>query len=297
MGLHQNKNGLFNMCENGYVQLSDCPGFDCRPIIYVDKKATGTGDGSSWANAYTDIQTAINAHPCKEIQIQGYGENDCYPGKINLLNCVYLRGVNDIWINGENTNIIGINGNCFNYTKIENINIKGCKNSCFAFCQELIDCDIKDTILNGNGNQSGGFYECQILNNCIADNIRCNNSFTNCKTMIDCASKNSFFGFWIAVGLTFDLTNCVSLNHSFASFGGRPGSMFINCIADGTQDQPGFGSAGCTYISCISRNNQNCGYKNFTSPNTYLNCQDINNCLSENSLCTLGDPSFNCDTV
>ncbi|MEQ8628817.1 T9SS type A sorting domain-containing protein [Ekhidna sp.] len=30
-------------------------------IVYVDQGATGTGDGSSWANAFTDLQSAIDA--------------------------------------------------------------------------------------------------------------------------------------------------------------------------------------------------------------------------------------------
>lgn len=31
------------------------------PVYYVDQNATGTGDGSSWENAFTDVQPAIEA--------------------------------------------------------------------------------------------------------------------------------------------------------------------------------------------------------------------------------------------
>jgi hypothetical protein len=44
-------------------------GFICPPdsICYVDADATGAGDGSSWTDAYTDLQTALVASQCDNI--------------------------------------------------------------------------------------------------------------------------------------------------------------------------------------------------------------------------------------
>jgi predicted outer membrane repeat protein len=38
-------------------------GLDCIPIFYVDVDATGSGNGSSWTNAFTDLQDALAAVP------------------------------------------------------------------------------------------------------------------------------------------------------------------------------------------------------------------------------------------
>ncbi len=294
MGIHQNKNGLFSMCDNGLLRLSKCASFDCRQIIYVDKKATGTGDGSSWGNAYTSIQTAINAQPCKEIQIKGYGENDCYPAGIPLIDCVYLKGVNtgsgDMWIDGENSYIRGIDGKNLTSTRLENINIKGCKYSNFINCYELISCNTKDTYLKS---QWGSFFYCVLLNNCEADSIYGDDAFKNCKTMIDCTSKNSSFGFWNSVSFgPYDLINCKAINNFYTSFTGRPGSTFTGCVADGNLNYA-FSTNGCTYIDCIAINNQWCGYRHDYIENTYINCTDSNNCLAWGGDCS----QYDCDTV
>ena len=278
----------------------ECGDFDNYPVIYVDKKATGAGHGSSWTDAYTDIQTAVNAHPRAEIQIKGYGESDCYPAGISLPECAYLHGMDTgsgaVWIDGENSNIIGISGGGIDgTTKIDSINIKGCKNSCFAYCPLIINCSIKDTTLNGSGNQSGGFWNCNILDNCSANNILHNNSFTNCRTLNGCTSENSFFGFWNGVSFgAFILTGCTATNHSFASFTGRQGSVFNTCIAEYQQSIiPSFSAVDCVLIDCIARNNQGCGYKYYTTPNSYINCIDSNNCLAWGGDCS----GQGCDSV
>ena len=174
MGLYRNQNGLFNICDNGLFQMSDCPSFDYRAIAYVDKKATGANNGASWVDAFTDIQTAINAHACKEIQIKGYGENDCYSADIKLKDCVYLKGVDDVWIDGLNTINYGIRGAEYNDNyffakniKIENVNIKNCVH--FAFYKILKitfeNCNMKDC--------SSGIVKCveSIINNITGTNI------------------------------------------------------------------------------------------------------------------------------
>lgn len=295
--------GKLALCDSGKVGVGDecicgCPDFEGRTITYVDKHAIGTGDGSSWVNAFTDIQTAIDTYPKREIQIQGYGESDTYPAGIVLAECVYLKGVDNVWIDGNNSNIIGINGNSLDTTKLDSINIKGCKNSNFSDCQELINCNIKDTILNVTLDDFGGFLNCQVLDECDADNISNNVSFANCKALNNCVSENSYFGFRNSGISGFDLVNCTATNHTAGAIAGINGVM-VGCVAELLTTPIGgaFSTNNCSLTNCLSRNNNNCGYFTGASTSIYISCQDINNCLSGASTCTPSNPSYNCDTV
>ncbi|MCP9767172.1 hypothetical protein EGI22_04570 [Lacihabitans sp. LS3-19] len=53
--------------QNTTVDIGAYEGGEACPsgsIIYVNKSASGINNGSSWSNAYTDLQTAINANTC-----------------------------------------------------------------------------------------------------------------------------------------------------------------------------------------------------------------------------------------
>jgi hypothetical protein len=270
-----NNNGKLNTCDNGYVRLSDCPGFDCRPVCYVDKKATGTGDGSSWANAYTDIQTAINANPCKEIQIKGYGENDCYPGEIELKECTFLKGVDDMWIDSSE-NYVGIDGKGLASTLIDSVNIKNSP-SCFHSCNEIRNCKIKNFV--------DGFIACNSLSGCIGESpdttaygspifSRYTKNIENCSCIGYCA---------ITFGDYEICTNCYA-EGSGIGFVPFPLSIAIGCTVVDTEYAgfQGLGGGGETFIDCIARDNKGCG---FIGNSTFINCEDINNCLESTYSC------------
>jgi len=292
------ENGLEIYCDSGDLAETDecpcgCPSFEGRSIIYVDKHASGTGDGSSWADAYTDIQTAINAHPKKEIQIQGYGENDYYPGGIDLIECSYVKGIDDVWINGENSIIYGISGAAPN-SRIESINIKKCKYYGVFIAREAVNVTVKNLYTSSQG---GAFVNCESLSNCVADDIHGGESFKNCFNMDTCLSKNSNFGFWNGVSVgPFTLTNCTADNHSWASFSPRPGSTLINCTSKNQQTfYAAFGGVGdCIYENCVAFNNQGCGFIAYSGGiNTYINCSEYNNCLAWGGDCS----GQGCDAV
>ena len=279
MSLWFNESGYLALCENGYVAETDdcpcggCPSFVGRTITYVDKKATGTGGGSSWANAYTSIQDAIDAKPKTEIQIQGYGEFDAYPALngINLIECTYINGINDVWIDLQNRGVIiglpttkldninAINGSFFNYTFSGCYNLTNCyiKNSSFhfGFCQFLEDC---------GGDENIAFTGCNFINNCNGSLI-----FNTCAEINNCISNNQTFF------LTSTFFNCEHI---------------YNCKAiGGTND--GFSSCN-DLVNCDAQYNQRCGFQGSTS---LVDCTSSNNCLSNSQQCIFGSIGYICE--
>ncbi len=295
------ENGLQVYCDNGLLAETDecpcgCPDFEGRTICYVDKNIVGgTGDGSSWANAYTDIQTAINAHPKKEIQIQGYGESDCYPAGIVLAECVYLKGVDDVWIDGQNTFDFGISGGAgfvATNTLVKNINIKNCKynpnqdRGAFYFCENLDGCSVKDTIFYGfygyisaidcNANNAYGGFSGKISTNCHTEGCGVGFLATSNAILTSCTANNCYFtlpGFFVGGRFNVTVYNCISSNNTGSGFYGSS-AVFTNCNAF---------------------SNQRCGFeKNNVDPNTYIACTESGNCLGGHPSCA---PGVWCDVV
>lgn len=72
-------------------------------IVYVDQNATGTGDGASWANAMTDLQSAIDAAatvatPSNPIQV--WVKSDTYYPTVGTDRTISFEMKNDVAIYG-----------------------------------------------------------------------------------------------------------------------------------------------------------------------------------------------------
>ncbi len=70
----------------------------CQAVIYVKKDATGLNDGSSWANAYTDLQDGIQAatdnSDNKDVWVARVDSEGYYPGNEASDSFVLTSGVN-----------------------------------------------------------------------------------------------------------------------------------------------------------------------------------------------------------
>jgi len=275
------ENGLKVYCDNGLLAENDecpcgCPSFVGRTIAYVDKNVVGgLGDGSTWANAYTDIQTAIDANPKKEIDIQGYGESDTYPAGIVLSDCNYLKGIGDVWLDGNGIST-GINGNDITTTKIKTINIKNC-NLGFSGLRGggiVENCLIKECVI--------GFYlfSGAILINCIADScLRVGYGILDNCTLTNCIGRNTTIdssGLFYSGSAVYKCTICI-FNNFIASDNGSYGIVR---------------STSSVFDTCSATGNGQCGYfRNYSA--IYISCVDLGNCLDNGGDCT----PYNCDTV
>ncbi|MDD5598988.1 MAG: hypothetical protein PHV82_13655 [Victivallaceae bacterium] len=325
-------NGELALGGNGNVAVAkQCPcgcyDFEGRRIIYVDKYAVGAGNGSSWENAYTNIQAAANAHPNTEIQIKGYGEDDCYPAGISLPECAYLHGADTgsgaVWLDGEDTVYSGITGNSTN--KVLAVNLKNCSGYGFYRVGYLDGCTVNDI-------GKLYFYQCLNIENCVAERINYSAGLkadgflatADDGVIYNCIANNVWNAYMIRgaisasfanncgnCGFFFDsgditATDCIADGCAYFGFiyGVRSGANqtdLINCVAKNGgfgfgRNQYDYGEA--TFTSCSAFNNQNCGFiSNQVAAPNYIDCSEYDNCLSGESSCTPGYPYYICDEV
>lgn len=298
-----------------------CPAFEGRPVICVDKYATGTGDGSSWENAYTKIQTAVNAHPKAEIQIKGYGEVDKYNELVILLECAYIKGIGSTWVNGVRAGYAAYFPSLIRYkTRAEAINTCGTLSEGFQFVDEVINCRAE----GHSGGTSYGFDRCGYLENCTALNFFI--GFSGGYYLESCTSLNCFTGFadnlhsdtdrnpvlincistgtgddgwgWGGFGFADDeiesvtMTNCIARVHDYSSsrytgFDAYNGTL-TNCYAECLDDAEGFNGfdSGNSILSgCTAVAFGRCG---FTGDGTslYDGCTSTDNCQMWGGNCT-----------
>ncbi|MCB0735932.1 MAG: T9SS type A sorting domain-containing protein [Bacteroidetes bacterium] len=83
-----------------------------QSILYVDNTATGTNNGSSWSNAYTSLQSALNAHMSSNVDEIRIAEGTYYPtaspnsSSNNQNKAFYLFG-HDVELKGGYNSITG----------------------------------------------------------------------------------------------------------------------------------------------------------------------------------------------
>ena len=290
------ENGLEIYCDNGLVAETDdcpcgCPSFTGRTITYVDKNVVGgTGDGSTWANAYTSIQDAIDNHPRKEIDIKGYGELDQYPTGILLTNCNYLKGIGNCWIGGSGYDwVIGRTTSAVitDTVKLENLTIKNTNISPSVHSSRgivgirgiFLDIRAPESIGEPYDGCSGTFERCYASDSWYGINF----SYYLPSIVTDCHTTNVggtgiSFGMNEEASLSSSITNCtVTGGGSNGGFGfGSYGTM-TDCVATGCSR--GFYVRGNANLVNCTAINGGVGFRSnaMDTDTIFTGCNAINN--------------------
>ena len=89
----------FSTCTLEVRIKLDCTIFGTSDVIYVDHKATGDNNGTSWSNAYTDLQNALNSN-CPDINQVWVAAGSYYPSSISTDREATFQLVNNLKLYG-----------------------------------------------------------------------------------------------------------------------------------------------------------------------------------------------------
>jgi hypothetical protein len=269
--------GMWQVCESGCCTTVDPMSCEDtgKPICYVDKYATGAGDGSSWTDAYTTIQAAITAKASTErIYIKGYGKADPYSENLSG-NAYTLIASGDTWINGIITHVslccfFGINvkgssgyfngtggggGNKYVLCRVEDSNASYGFSVSGTVQSTLTSCTVYN--LTGTGN-TRAFYGNMECTNCVA-------------SYVSTSGSSGVYGFSGGSHTGCSADNLTSLDYGGIAVGFV---SFVSCTDCSSDDITGWSSAGgfngggtadsCTATTIVSTNAYAAGFGSCT---------------------------------
>ena len=319
------KMGNIEKCTDTNLRSSYCPSFKCRKEVYVDKHANGLKNGSSWEDAYNDLQTAINKHPYNTIKIKGYGRADSYTGGLKTKGCTHLVGTEDTWISGAGYNKT-THGFYYDvsthyptvYSKFENISIRDC---CVGFRNywqtQFINCKVEYCYSGWDYLRRVDIENCSALN-CIYGVQYCYQSkILNFQVVHtdNTVVYSAYSGFHACNTSTF--TNCYVKKFSRGFDNDTYDNIYTNCEADSCYNYGfmsnnsqiiecrahhcgvGFaGHTGDTFTRCNAYSNKGCGFMNYYGNNaTYVDCTQSGNCTDQYNNCTPSHPDYLCVSI
>lgn len=171
--------------------------------IYVNKAATGNNNGSSWANAFTNLQTALNIAnvvdtiwiaagtyiPTATLSLKnglaiigGFAGNETQLSQRNFAaNPTIISGNNSRQVfNNANVNSTAVLDGCIISNGNSTTNGAGMYNSYSS--PSIQNCVFKDNVCNSTANEGGGgmfnYYSNPAITNCVFANNTVNNSLS-----------------------------------------------------------------------------------------------------------------------
>ena len=225
--------------------------------LYVDPAATGAADGSSWTDAYTDLQTAVNAVSgtgntinCRGTQTLTSGGTATIDftsapnGAVGAYNKIIghnASGVNDgtrFVLDGNNANgsdVAGITWKTSTYWWVENVEVKRCQgngfggSSAYGVSWFLKNCKAANNGsygFNGNSTTSSNrfFYKCIASNNGNSGYYNCRGS----RHYFGVSHSNTGRGF---NGSSEEFYGCLAYDNTSEGFYIYAGGCY-NCVSD-----------------------------------------------------------------
>jgi len=236
------------------------------PLLYVDTGATGTGDGSSWANAYTNLQTAMAGaavleanSPAMPVQIE-VAQGVYYPSA-NALRGATFNLLDDVEIDGGFLGAANPTAarNISAYPTIlsGDIGVKGYlyDNSATVVMASGVD---GTAILDGvtiTGGYGGTKVNGTFTGGAGILDVSANPTIRNCTITGNTSAVFSDGGGMFNYSSSPSLTNCI-FSGNLGSFGGgvfdnfHSSPTFTNCILVGNLSAMGPGGGMVNFANC-----------------------------------------------
>ena len=247
-------------------------------VYYVSKNGSNNNDGSSWGNAFSDVQTAINSAAdsanflSRSVEVWISAGTYKHGSSLTMKNNVAIyggfagteagkdqriAGQNKTYLDGENSYRVFYNeytksNTLTNFAKLDNVTIQNGKieDNGGGICNYYANPEITNcTFSNNTASEGGAIY-----------NYYSNSNITNCTFNNNTASDGgAIYNYSYSFKCTQIITNCTFVGNTSSSYGGAISNEFASPTL-----------INCTFVE--NKATTGIGMRNYYSSPTIKNC-------------------------